>query len=689
MSKYMTYTPDQLEEHFSNFIIESWSFSKVANFARNEKDFEMRYIYREDYKSSVSAIAGIAYHDALKVYFEELHSGEIIDIVSAEKIAFEAVECWPADKWKLGKTTPTIEEAKASANKTAATLLKNFYEEDAYSEITEILYVEQMFKSWLTVNGVDIPLPCGLKVDLIVRAGEKVVIIDHKTKRSFSDEKEAKFTVGKQAITYVLGVERETGLKVDEVWFIENKYSKNRDKSSQFSIIKSEMDKDTRSLYESLLYEPLKRMIEAISDPNYVYLMNDNDSFVDKAQLYEFIAKTMISEVDAFNIPENKRDIVKKRLEKIRDASRIIDPKTIRNFREKASNFIQYDLSNKDMNRETKIEHKLKTLGLVAKVEEKIEGFSSDTFLISLSAGEKLANVFRYKLDIAHALGVSNIRIMRNLFVKDGTSYIALESSKKRDRDLIYDPSKLSDMKLPIGIDNFGDTVIWDLDNHSTPHALVCGATGSGKSVFIRSTVEYAKLAGITKIVLMDPKFEFTNIFRGDPVVSIHSSIEEIEFEMQMLVEDMNKRVKSGYVSKTMVIFDEFADAVAQARKGKQLYNYVDEIVGYKARGEAKMKHVHSSTDKSLEENLKILLQKGRSSGFRILSATQRASTKVITGDAKVNFPVLICFRVPKEIDSRVVLDEEGAETLMGFGDGLVKSPEYRDIIRFQGFFIN
>jgi S-DNA-T family DNA segregation ATPase FtsK/SpoIIIE len=90
---------------------------------------------------------------------------------------------------------------------------------------------------------------------------------------------------------------------------------------------------------------------------------------------------------------------------------------------------------------------------------------------------------------------------------------------------------------------------------------------------------------------------------------------------------------------------------------------------------------------KSLEENLRILLQKGRSSGFRIMAATQRASVKVITGDSKVNFPVQICFRVPKEQDSRVVLDEPGAESLAGMGDGLIKSPEYRDIVRFQAFY--
>jgi DNA segregation ATPase FtsK/SpoIIIE-like protein len=83
-----------------------------------------------------------------------------------------------------------------------------------------------------------------------------------------------------------------------------------------------------------------------------------------------------------------------------------------------------------------------------------------------------------------------------------------------------------------------------------------------------------------------------------------------------------------------------------------------------------------------------MLLQKGRSAGFRVIAATQRASVNVMSGDTKVNFPVQICFRVPKATDSRVVLDEEGAETLTGKGDGLMKSPEYLDrLVRFQGFY--
>ncbi|MEG2061802.1 MAG: hypothetical protein RRY33_08105, partial [Alistipes sp.] len=169
--------------------------------------------------------------------------------------------------------------------------------------------------------------------------------------------------------------------------------------------------------------------------------------------------------------------------------------------------------------------------------------------------------------------------------------------------------------------------------------------------------------------------------------VRVFNEILDIEREMKKLVDDMQQRAKNGNRSKTLVVFDEFADAVASSRSGSELDVREPVQTGIYANGAPKVETRTTAHLKSLEENLKMLLQKGRSLGFRIIAATQRASVKVITGDAKVNFPVLICFRVPKEIDSKVVIDETGAETLAGMGDGLLKSPEYLDTIRFQGFY--
>jgi len=696
MSAYKLMTEEELENVKSQFLVNSWSFSKVAEFSRNEKAFEMTSIYGYTIKNSSTTVAGTAYHNALQFYFQSLKEGNTLDLADLEAVAFDTIDETPANKWKVQKTTPSIAECKIKACKTATALLKFFIKEVGIytDQIEEILDVEVFGSEYVTINGVEIPLPCNFKIDLVVKLKSgKVAVIDHKSKNSFSSEEEMKLFIGRQAITYVNCYESKTGIAVDEVWFVENKYSENRDKSSQLNCFRIELDKDNRRLYEALLYEPLKRMLEAVNDPDYVYMINDSDNLVDSAEIYEFWAKTLIAEVEDFNVDESKRELVSRRLKKIRDASiGSINPKVIKQFQENASQFIQYDLSNKNMSPEEKIEHVLRTFGAPVKVEHKFDGYSSNTYLLAVSGGVKIASIQSHKLDLASALNVSNVRISKDLVVYEGKAYLAVELSKKREKDLLFTKKDLVDMKIPIGRDNFEKIIHWDLNNHSTPHALVCGATGSGKSVELKTIIEFAKLAGVKHIFILDPKFEFCRM--GLKGVNIFSEIEDIEVALEELVIEMNERVKAGSNEKTLIIFDEFADAQSQGRKGKELdIMEMVEVGQQKMKGMfgdtlvPKMKLQKTGTKNTLEENLRILLQKGRSVGFRIVAATQRASVKVITGDAKANFPVQICFRVPKEIDSKVVLDEGGAEQLAGAGDGLIRSPEYPELVRFQAYF--
>jgi hypothetical protein len=691
MNKYAQYTPQQLEELFSHFLIDSWSYSKVSTFARNEKDFERRYVYREQSRKSSSAVAGSSYHAAVEYFFRALMEGRKTTVVDMKAVAYDYIDNVPANDWRIQKTTPTVDSCTSDATKKANAYIDNFLKEiDVYEleKIKRIIGVEMPITQWLTINGVDIPLPCHAVLDLAVEHKDgKVIIIDHKGKSAFTSENEIALTTGKQAITYVRALEAATGILADEVWFVENKHSANKDGQPQLRASKVEVTKDTIKLYEALLYEPLKRMLEAISDPDYVYMINDTDTMAERAELYNFWAKTMIAEVDDFNIPEEKRPLIIARLKKIRDASlSAINPKVINTFKKNAAAFITYDLSMSDMTNSEKIEHSLRTFGVLVRVAHEIQGYSSDTYLMEASTGTKIANIYNYRLDIANALNVSSVRIGKNLMIYGDKSYLYIEVSKKRNKDLLFDPAQLTGQRLPIGVDNFGRTIVWDLENHATPHMLICGATGSGKSVSIISTVEYALLAGINDIHIMDPKYEFTS-YAGKKGIKVYNDITEIEKAMAELVADMQKRAKTGRSNKTLVVFDEFADAVSAARSGAQLDIKEEVVDGYYKNGNPRIKMVTVGRDKSLEENLKILLQKGRSIGFRIIGATQRASVQVITGDAKVNFPVVVCFRVPKEIDSKVVLDEPGAETLAGMGDGMMRSPEYFDIVRFQGFY--
>lgn len=702
MSIFKSYTEEERQELNSNFIISSWSHSKAMCFARNPKDFERQYIYGERTRTSARTVAGQAYHHALDYYFSNKKEGTILSLAELEMLAYNYIDEFPANGWKIQVSNPTVEACVLTTEKVVTKLLANFYQEkNKYEDfIKEILFVEVFLEEYITVNGVDIPIPCKMKIDLVVLTNDDLVaIIDHKTKAKFTTDEEVAFKIGKQAITYVKGLESaHENLVVDEVWFAENKDSTNKDGSSQVIIHKVILNNEVRAVYEMQLYEVVRAMVNAIQDPDYVYLINESDNLADQAELIDFWYRTQIAEIDDFNIDETKREMIEKRHKKIKDSSReMISPQVIKTFKKEAEKFIQYDLSTVYKTMKEKIEHTLRSFGLKMEVAHELAGYSSNTYLLDASAGVNLSSIFKHNLNIANTLNVSNVRILPNLMIYEGKSYLAIETSKKREKDLLWDKNELVDMKIPIGKDNLGDTIIWDLENHSTPHVLVCGNTGSGKSVSLFSTIEYALLLkDVEKIIVLDPKMEFTKYSKRKKV-SVYTDIIDIEETMNDLVDEMNEKVKSGNSQKTLVIMDEFADAISASRKGKELDVYEMVEVGFYKPGkdmfgnplpaQPKLKREKVGELKSLEENLRVLLQKGRSTGYRIISATQRASVKVISGDAKVNYPVRICFSVPTALDSKVVLDESGAETLSGKGDFLMRSPEYANMVRGQAFY--
>ena len=671
VNRYLRLSPDLLEEHLSGYLISHWSYSGVTTFARNEKEFERAYIYHEDSRSGASSIAGNAYHEALAAYFRtSMSDAEELPLRQLEEEAYAYIDSVEANKIKISKTSPTVEQTQQAAIKAVTTLLRNFYtERDIYiSRIHRILAVEEKQLAWVLVSGVDVPLPLKFQTDLVVELVDgRRIIIDHKSRQSFTDEKEMQFTAGKQAITYVLGWEAlHPDLPIDAVWFIENKIPQNKDKSPQLKKFEIPMDPDNRRLHEALLFEPLRRMLDAVSNPDYLYTINDSDKLADIAELYDFWARTVLSDIDSFNIPEEKRDLLARRQKKIHDASAVaISPRVITSFRKKASTFISYEL-RKDMTPEQRIEHTLLAFNLKVRVAHVVGEYSSRSYLLEIGAGVMISNIRKHHLDIANALNVPSVRILPDLvqYGPEGKVYLCIETQQRNNNVLLFNPDDLHGLHLPLGHDNYGHILTWDLNNQSTPHMLVCGATGSGKSVFLRSTIEYALQAGIARIIIMDPKFEFISEYSNR--CEVISDIEDIEVRMNDLVDEMQQRAREGKREFTLVIFDEFADAVTSARSQKECA---------------------AAGLRPLEVCLKMLTQKGRSLGYRVIAATQRASTRIITGDTKVNFPVQVCFRVPKKVDSQVVIDEEGAETLAGHGDGLLRSPQYNGTMRFQGYY--
>lgn len=688
--QYRDLSPEEQESLFSNFLVNSWSYSKVSTFARNQIAFEMQYIYGIYGRSGASSIAGKAYHKALEVYFTHMKDGVHIPLPELDAIAFQHLEEVSANQWKLGKTTPTMEKAMEVALKTSNKSLRNFYSErGAYEDdIAEVLAVELKFTVWLTVNGVDIPLPCTVVIDLVVRTKKgKIAIVDHKSKGQYTDDKADDMVIGPQAITYALAYEEFTGQRVDEVWFMENKYSENKDGGVQIRAIKKELDANRRALYEQLLYGNLRQMIAAVKDPDHIYTVNTSDNLVDMAEVTDFYYRTLMCEVEDFNVEESKKDLVAKRIKKIKDSNiQTIPLSVIKAFKEKAASFIQYDYSVLNMSQQEKIVHVLRNFSIQSEVAHSFEGYSSNTFLLRIGAGTRIDSVKKFRLDIANALDVENVRISNQLVVYEGKSYLGIELKKQRAKDnyLLWTSSDRQGMKIPIGKDNYGRIIYHDLENQATPHMLVCGGTGSGKSEFLKSTISYLSDAGVEDFLILDPKQDFKYLKNAPGFVVLHD-IGEIEQALKMLVDTMNERVEKGEFKYMSVIFDEFTDAVDTARSGKEL-NIYETYTEITPRG-MKTKRELVGQEKSLEENFKIVLQKGRSVGIRMIAAAQRADSKVMSGNTKVNLTTQLCFRVQKGIDSKVVLDEEGAELLAGAGDALFRSPDYPDLVRLQAYY--
>lgn len=693
-------TPEELQELDSLFLISSWSYSKLKQYARNPKAFEMLYIYNYRAKASATTIAGQAYHYALEMFFKNKKDGVELGLVELEMLIFNFIDEQKEENWKLQKTTPTVEECKAKANESALKGIRNFYEEISVylEEIDEILEVEVFFSEFLTINGVDIQMKCNGKIDIKFRSKQgKIVIGDHKLRSVYTPEEEIGLTSGSQAVLYAKGSESQSGQHVDEVWFFENKIAKNKDGSPQIRLSKIEMTHDTRRLYESLIYEPIRAVLHATSDPDHVYLINDSDNFVDMAEIYDFWGKTILGEMEDCEIEESKRELIEMRTKKIRDASiNVVSPKVIKDFRKHASKYIKYDMTNTDMTTAEKIEHVLKTKQIYANVAHELSGYSSNTYLLEFSAGTNIASIYSKRLDIANALNVPNVRIPTNLQMFNDKSYMAIETSKKREKDLIWDKKYLDDMKIPLGIDNMGNLVFWNLKNESTANKFTSGSVGSGKSVNIISDLEYVLLIKeVKRIAIFDPKMEFVK-YSKNKKVTVYNDYLEMELAMKALVDEMDEKIKEGVKEYVYVIIDEYADILGNVRKGKQLdkmemvqdgFYAPKKMMGIPMPPEPKMKLKKTGQIASFEENFMKLAQKGRSSGFRIDAATQISTADVLTSRIKVNFPVIVCFRMPKEANSRVALDESGAESLTGAGDGLIKSPDFPEVTRFQAFY--
>ncbi|MDD5120170.1 MAG: DNA translocase FtsK [Candidatus Omnitrophica bacterium] len=324
------------------------------------------------------------------------------------------------------------------------------------------------------------------------------------------------------------------------------------------------------------------------------------------------------------------------------------------------------------------LEDTLEDFGISAKVTDIIRGPVITRYELEPAPGVKINRIEALSDDIALAIKAQSIRIIAPIPGKGrvGVEVPNLQSSLVCIRDLLVSPEyhkQKSALTIALGKDITGRSVFGDLDD--MPHLLIAGTTGSGKTVCVNTCILsllFRESPNDLKFLMIDPKMVELMPFNGLPhllcpvvtdakkaAVALNWVVSEMESRYVLLskagarnIEAYNeKQEKIPYI---IVIVDEFADLMSVAR---------DQI----------------------ENAITRLAQLSRAVGIHLILATQRPSVDVITGVIKANLPARVSFKVASKVDSRTVLDMNGAETLLGKGDMLFLQPGKEDLIRIQG----
>jgi len=343
-----------------------------------------------------------------------------------------------------------------------------------------------------------------------------------------------------------------------------------------------------------------------------------------------------------------------------------------------------------------KLEKVLQDFGIIGKVVEVNVGPSVTQYELEISSGTKVSKILGLNREISLALAKKDVRIQAPI---PGKSTVGIELANDTImavglREILEsDRAKKSENKLLVGLgkDIMGRSICCDIDK--TPHLLVAGATGSGKSVCINciivSILMRAKPEEV-KLVLVDPKKVELSMYNGIPHLLMpvvtdpkkaNEALKKIVHEMEIRYDKFSeKNVKNiatynAWIDKQNEKID---DESLKLRHMSYIVVIVDEL--------ADLMMVAS---KEVEDSIMRITQMARAAGIHLIIATQRPSTDVITGVVKANIPSRISFAVSSQIDSRTILDAGGAEKLLGRGDMLFLPMGENSPVRVQGAYVS
>ena len=422
-----------------------------------------------------------------------------------------------------------------------------------------------------------------------------------------------------------------------------------------------------------------------------VITTNSNDIEVKEEPKQDKIVITSMDELKQKPIEQESLE-PKKRQEDIYESTTYMLPKFNEIFdpiKQKKINSTEFTKSNKEI-----LERVLRDFGVNAKVVEIHIGPAVTEYELTVPAGTKVSRIVNINKEIALALAAKDVIIQAPI---PGKSTIGVEIpnptiSSVTLREVLESPQNLkSDAKIcaALGKDIMGTPKVMDLTK--MPHLLVAGSTGSGKSVCINGIIASILMRykpNEVKLVLVDPKkVELTN-YNGIPhlLCPVVSDPKKASLTLQQVVSEMDKR------------FTLFSECEVKNISG---YNELIEKENKKHPDspQAKMPYIVVIIDeladlmlvasKEVEDSITRITQLARAAGIHLIVATQRPSTDVITGLIKNNIPSRISFAVSSQIDSRTILDQPGAEKLLGKGDMLYFPMGDSAPTRIQGCFVN
>lgn len=336
----------------------------------------------------------------------------------------------------------------------------------------------------------------------------------------------------------------------------------------------------------------------------------------------------------------------------------------------------------------TKLEETLASFGVNAKVIDVSVGPSVTRYELQPSQGVKVSKIVNLSDDIALNLAASGIRIEAPI---PGKSAVGIEVPNKDQAAVFFRevidsdafekfPSKVA---FALGKDISGKVVITDIGR--MPHLLIAGATGSGKSVCINTLITsilYKSSPEDVKLLMIDPKVVELSIYNGIPhlLIPVVTDPKKAAGALNWAVQEMLDRYKLFAAANVRDIksYNKMVLEKEEMKKLPQIVIIVDELADLM---------VAAAGD--VEEAICRLAQMARAAGLHLIIATQRPSVDVITGLIKANIPSRIAFNVSSGVDSRTIIDMNGAEKLLGKGDMLFYPVGYQKPVRIQGAFIS